>query len=190
MYLTLFLSLNKLISPPLHIFFISTTPFSTCTSEVKRYCSNAQLMITSLSGLINMVHNLVLIYFLKFDTHKIKPLIMLLRPLKMRIQASTNILMINEPPHDRPQQNGMCNRRRLRSAWAFAQFDQNICCELNGYLFRGLQLSSCRQRRLWSDWSESSLGAHAILLVLSWGGSNMKLNTKKARTNVYGKPNA
>ena len=32
------------------------------------------------------------------------------------------------------------------------------------------------QRRLWSDWvmpswSRSSLGAHAILLVLSWGGS-------------------
>ena len=47
----------------------------------------------------------------------------------------------------------------------------------------GPKLSSCGQRRLWSDWvdaqadltlrcpgwSESSLGAHATLLVLSWG---------------------
>ena len=50
------------------------------------------------------------------------------------------------------QQNGMCAQRRIRSA--------------------------CTQRRLrsaWASgcpgWSESSLGAHAILLVLSWGGS-------------------
>ena len=39
------------------------------------------------------------------------------------------------------------------------------------------KVSSCGQRRLWSDWAnaqaESSLGAHAILLVLSRGGSNM-----------------
>ena len=42
---------------------------------------------------------------------------------------------------------------------------------------RGPKASLNVQRRLWSDWvgcpgwSESSLGAHAILLVLSWGGS-------------------
>ena len=40
----------------------------------------------------------------------------------------------------------------------------------------GPKLSSCGQRRLirvggCPGWSESSLGAHAILLVLSWGGS-------------------
>ena len=40
----------------------------------------------------------------------------------------------------------------------------------------GLELSSCGQRRLIKlgrcpVWSESSLGAHAILLVLSWGGT-------------------
>ena len=41
----------------------------------------------------------------------------------------------------------------------------------------GPKLSSCGHRRLWSDWggcqgwSESSLGAHAFWLVLSWGGS-------------------
>ena len=42
----------------------------------------------------------------------------------------------------------------------------------------GPKLSSCGQRRLirsggCAGWSESSLGAHAILLVLSWSGSMM-----------------
>ena len=36
---------------------------------------------------------------------------------------------------------------------------------------QGPNASSCGQRRLWLGWSESLLGAHVILLVLSWGGS-------------------
>ena len=43
----------------------------------------------------------------------------------------------------------------------------------------GPNVSSCGQWRLirlggCPGWSESSLGAHAVLLVLSWGGSNVK----------------
>ena len=59
------------------------------------------------------------------------------------------------------QKYGTCAQRRLRSTWAFAQSDQSLRCpheeSLGPYL----------QRRLWSDWAESSLGVHAILLVLS-----------------------
>ena len=42
------------------------------------------------------------------------------------------------------------------------------------------------QRRLWPDcpvWSVSSLGAHAILLVLSWGGSTDKVDLWSKRQN-------
>ena len=45
----------------------------------------------------------------------------------------------------------------------------------------GPKLSSCGQRRLirlgeCPNWSESSLGAHAILYVLSWGGSSVSVD--------------
>ena len=69
------------------------------------------------------------------------------------------------------QQNGMCAKPRLRSAWASAQSDQSLCCALNGKLrilafFKWtaktrIRLGGC------PGWSESLLGAHAILLVLS-----------------------
>ena len=56
-----------------------------------------------------------------------------------------------------------CAQWRLISAFAVCSVGSS-----------GPKLSSCGQQRLWSDggwpgWSESSLGAHAILLVLSWG---------------------
>ena len=72
------------------------------------------------------------------------------------------------------QQNGMCSKRRLRSAWASAQSDQS---SLSAWRKPGslathwvqaktlMRLGGCPGR------PESSLGAHAILLVLSWGGS-------------------
>ena len=46
----------------------------------------------------------------------------------------------------------------------------SLRCALNGYLRSVktlIRLGRC------PDWSESSLGAHAISLVLSWGGSSM-----------------
>ena len=63
------------------------------------------------------------------------------------------------------QQNDLCARRRLRSAWASAQSDQSL------RYIRSLNYLLSAQWRLWSDWSESSLGTHVILLVLSCGGS-------------------
>ena len=39
------------------------------------------------------------------------------------------------------------------SAWASAQSDQSLRCALNGQL--SITLSSCGQRRLWSDWADA-----------------------------------
>ena len=38
----------------------------------------------------------------------------------------------HESGHEKTYKNGMCAKRRLRSAWAFAQSDQSLCCALNG----------------------------------------------------------
>ena len=75
------------------------------------------------------------------------------------------------------QQNDLCAQRRLGSSWASAQSDQSLHSALLGYLSIQcffmrtaktlIRLGAC------PGWSESSLDAHAILLVLSWGGSYM-----------------
>ena len=74
----------------------------------------------------------------------------------------------------------LCAQQRLRSAWASAESEQSSLCALriakDPKDSQGPKVSSCRQRRLirlgkCPGWSESLLGAHAILLVLSWGGS-------------------
>ena len=52
----------------------------------------------------------------------------------------------------------LCAQRRLRSAWASAQSDQNLCWPWV------LSYPLSAQRRLWSDWAD--------LLVLSCRGSN------------------
>ena len=56
------------------------------------------------------------------------------------------------------QQNVTCTKRRLRSAWASGHCDQSLRCP-------HVHMTTCPL------WSESSLGAKVILLVLSWGGS-------------------
>ena len=76
------------------------------------------------------------------------------------------------------QTNDLCAQRRLRSAWASAQSDQNLRYALNmklrtqGFFMRTakslIRLGGC------SGWSESSLAAHSILLVLSCAGSSDK----------------
>ena len=74
------------------------------------------------------------------------------------------------------QQNDMCPQRSLRSAWASDQSDQSLQCPHDDTL--GPYLSSERTVKTlirlggFPGWSESSLGAHAISLDLSWGGSN------------------
>ena len=89
------------------------------------------------------------------------------------------------------QQNGMCAQLRLRSAWASAQADQSLLCPHEERL--GPQLSiECTAKTLirlggCPGWSESSLSAHAILLVLSWGSRLWRLcdNIVSAYGNGY-----
>ena len=75
------------------------------------------------------------------------------------------------------QQNDMCAQRRLGSAWTSALSDQS---SLSAWRNIGPLYKLPTERTMktlirlgWCQgWSESSLGAHAILLVLSWSGSN------------------
>ena len=81
---------------------------------------------------------------------------------------------IHEPPHDKTNKM-TCAQRRLRSACVSAQSDQSRHCPNEEAL--GPWLPSERTAKTLirlggcPGWSESSLGAHAILLVLSWGSS-------------------
>ena len=93
------------------------------------------------------------------------------------------------------QQNGMCAQRRFRSAWAFAQSDQSLHYPHEESF--GPQIAIKRTAKTLirlggcPGWSESSLGAHAILLVLSWGGSFVKQNCnnlEKFRTQTKMSP--
>ena len=73
------------------------------------------------------------------------------------------------------QQNGMCAQQRLRSAWASARSIRVFAARMTKVWVLRYPLSA--QRRLLirlggcPGWSESSLSAQAILLVLLWGSS-------------------
>ena len=91
------------------------------------------------------------------------------------------------------QQNDMRAQQRLRSAWASAQSDQSLHCALNRQLrakcFFMRTAKTLDQIRLGRcpGWSESSLGAQVILLVLSCGGSfTDRLTTKNSRNKGLG----
>ena len=47
----------------------------------------------------------------------------------------------------------VCTQRRLRSAWAFAQYDQSLRCPLKKPWVFSYPLSA--QWRLWSDWADA-----------------------------------
>ena len=84
----------------------------------------------------------------------------------------------------------MCAQRRLRSAWASAQSDQGLLSALNGYLrtqafFMQTAKTLIRLGRC-SGWSESSLGAHA---VLTWGGSNVDIQVESKQFPKWGTSN-
>ena len=76
------------------------------------------------------------------------------------------------------QQNTVCAQRRLRSAWASAQSDQSLRCPHEGSLgpYVPIEHTAKRLIRLGGcpGWSESSLGAHAILVILSYACSFVK----------------
>ena len=73
------------------------------------------------------------------------------------------------------QQNDPCPKRRLRSAWASAQSDQSLHCPpeetLGPYLPTERTAKALIRLSRCPGWSESSLDAHVILLVLSCGSS-------------------
>ena len=82
------------------------------------------------------------------------------------------------------QQNDSAPSWRLRSAWASAQSDQSLHCVLNGYLrtqaFFMLTAKTLIRLGGYPGWSESSLGAHVIMLVLSWGSSYYMSETEES----------
>ena len=71
------------------------------------------------------------------------------------------------------QQNDMCAQRRLRSAWASAQSDQSSLSTRRNHKSLSSFLLCSQWRLRCASWSESSLGAHVSLLVLSCCGSNI-----------------
>ena len=73
------------------------------------------------------------------------------------------------------QQNGMHTQQRLRSAWASTQSDQSSLCAqwiAKDPSFLHVDSEESDQTGRTPRLSESSLGTHAILLVLLWSGSN------------------
>ena len=70
------------------------------------------------------------------------------------------------------QQNGKYAQRRLRSAWTSAQTDQSSLSAWRNIGSSATHWAHSEDSDR-SVWSESSQGAHGILLVLSWGSSNV-----------------
>ena len=66
----------------------------------------------------------------------------------------------------------VCAQQRLRSDWADAQSDQSLRYVLNEKLRTRAFFMRTAKTLIRLGGPESLLGAHAILLVLSWGGSN------------------
>ena len=92
-----------------------------------------------------------------------------------------------EPVHDKTNKM-MCAQRILRSTWASAQSDQSfryLCEESLGPWLPFERAAKTLIRLGWCPgWSESSLGAQVILLVLSCGGSYMSHVTTKPAFGV------
>ena len=88
------------------------------------------------------------------------------------------------------QQNDLCAKRRLRSAWASAYSDESLRCPHEETLGPQLPIERTAKTLITlggcPDWSESSLGAQIILLVLSWGGSNINSYHKLVEFKVAG----
>ena len=91
------------------------------------------------------------------------------------ISRKTGFLMtiLNEPPHDKKQKNGMCAQRRDRSAWAVWSVS---AVGMKKAWVLSYPLSTLQ--RLWSDWADAQADlsfrwAHMpFCWVVSYGGSN------------------
>ena len=84
-------------------------------------------------------------------------------------------------------QNGMCAQRRLRPALTPAQSDQS---SLPAWRKLGSLVTHWAHSEDWANcethpgWSESLMGAHAILLVLSWAGCIVNLQLQIRGTSI------
>ena len=82
------------------------------------------------------------------------------------------------------QQNGHCAQWRHRSAWASSQSDQSLRCLHEETLGPQIPIERTAKTliRLGGrpGWFESSLGAKAILLDLSWGGSHSESSSSSS----------
>ena len=94
---------------------------------------------------------------------------------KVTERTHTSKLKTNEPPHDKTSKMTYA-QRKLRSAWASAQYDQSSLCEhsvqlrIQAFFLRTvktlIRLGGC------PGCSESALGAQVIFMFLSCAGSN------------------
>ena len=76
----------------------------------------------------------------------------------------------------------MCAQRRLRSAWASAQSDQNLCCVLNGYLRTQaffmrtaktlIRLGGCQGWSVFAGWA-----CHFVGYVVCWRKRHKTIHT-------------
>ena len=81
----------------------------------------------------------------------------------------------NEPPHDKTKKMACAPSKDAAQPWQPLSLIRVFDVRMNKAWIFSYPLSA--QRRLirlggCPGWSESSLGTHAILLVLSWGSSN------------------
>ena len=95
-------------------------------------------------------------------------------PSEKQCHSPLTIVLI-EPPHDKTNKMACAPSEDSDQPGHPPSLIRVFVVRLMGS--KGPKLSSCGQRRLirlggCPGWSESSLGAHAILLVLSWGGSH------------------
>ena len=90
-----------------------------------------------------------------------------------------------EPPHDKTNTTTVCPARTqislgIRPVWSESSLCAQWVAKDPRFRYADSEVSDQTgrmPRRIWvfaGDWSESSPGAHAILLVLSWGGSLIK----------------
>ena len=96
-------------------------------------------------------------------------------PLKLKIMEFFSELCIYEPPHDKTNKTNVRPAKTqitlgIRPVWS----ESSLCAQWVAKDPRFLHADSedsDQTGRNFPGWSESSLGAHAILLVLSLGGS-------------------
>ena len=79
----------------------------------------------------------------------------------------------------------LCAQWRLRSAWASPQSDQSLRCSHEETLGPQLPTERTVKTLIRLGWSEYSLGAHTIVLVLSCGGSNERKTIRPLTTSSW-----